>query len=359
MNRQYGALSGIAIALILVNHAMHFGLEVAPVEGAWLGFVVFLQALGAFAVPAFLFISGAFVCYAANELSLTFLRNSLERILWPYVLWSLAFFLVAWAAGREAVTPVGVAKHLVVGYPYHFVPLLTVWYVLSPLVVRAGRRYGTWLVCGIAVYQAALLVVRFPVLFGVPTPSWAFLLKLPVLFKPLSDWAIYFPLGLVLALHNSRVKPTLARLRPLLVAATAGLFAGGLLNAYGIVHAPWARFVAPLPLMFVLPTIDRNAIPWLSRFEALGRRSYGVYLTHFVALNVAAWIAAGLPATHVPALLYPTFFVVALGASLGLMELLARPGPLRWAYRYLFGIVPPGERLARQPATRPPAGPRS
>jgi fucose 4-O-acetylase-like acetyltransferase len=356
MNRQYSALSGIAIALIVLNHAIHFGLQVSPVEGPWLRVLVFLQALGTFAVPAFLFISGAFVCYAAGELSLTFLRSSLERIAWPYVIWSLIFYGVARASGHEATSVGATIKNLAVGYPYHFVPLLAFWYVLAPALVRVGRKYGAWLVAGIAVYQALLLVFRYPVLFGVPTPWWARWIEPPVLFKPMSDWAVYFPLGLVLALHNSTVKPRLLRLRPLLLAATAGLFALGLLNAYGALSAHWARFVAPLPLMFVLPTIDRASIPWLARVEGLGRRSYGIYLSHFVVLNVTVWLAASLPVLRgLPLMVYPALFGIALGSSLLLMDLLAKPQVTRRAYRYVFGIVPPGDRALRPGAGRPAA----
>jgi fucose 4-O-acetylase-like acetyltransferase len=357
MNRQYGALSGIAIALIVLNHAVHFGLQVAPVEGGWLRALVFLQALGTFAVPAFLFISGAFVCYAASELSIAFLRSTLERLLWPYVIWSLVFYAVAWALRGDAVSPGGVVRNLAVGFPYHFVPLLTVWYVLAPFLVRAGRKYGAWLVAAIAAYQVLLLVLRYPVLFGVPRPSWAFLVEPPVLFKPMSDWAVYFPLGLVLALHNAAVKPRLARLRPWLLAVTAALFALGLLNAYGIVQAHWARFVAPLPLMFVLPTIDRGAIPWLARFEALGRRSYGIYLSHFVVLTVVTWTVLRVPAARWAPVVFPAFCAIGLGVSLGLMTLLARPGPLRRVYRHLFGIVPPGDRQAPPAGRRPASAP--
>ena len=92
MNRQYGALSGVAIFLIVLNHAIHFGLQTSPVGPPWLGALIALQALGAFAVPVFLFVSGAFLAYAAKEFSVTFIRSSLERILWPYVIWSGIFY---------------------------------------------------------------------------------------------------------------------------------------------------------------------------------------------------------------------------------------------------------------------------
>src|SRR5688500_13977086 len=122
MHRQYGALSGIAIVLIAINHAIHFGLEVNPVDGAARHALVFLQALGAFAVPAFLFISGAFLSYSAGQLSWAFVRSNVGRILWPYLVWSALFYVVVLLTNGERQSAPGYVKSLVVGYPYHFVP---------------------------------------------------------------------------------------------------------------------------------------------------------------------------------------------------------------------------------------------
>jgi peptidoglycan/LPS O-acetylase OafA/YrhL len=95
--------------------------------------------------------------------------------------------------------------------------------------------------------------------------------------------------------------------------------------------------------MLVLPILDRSAIPFLRRFESLGRRSYGIYLTHFVLINIAV-IVTSRPVfrlARTPLLVYPAFLVAALGLSLALMNAMARAVPTRRIYRYVFGIVPP------------------
>jgi peptidoglycan/LPS O-acetylase OafA/YrhL len=119
------------------------------------------------------------------------------------------------------------------------------------------------------------------------------------------------------------------------------------LNAYGAVDTPWARFAAPLPLMFLLPTIDRASIPFLEFFERLGRRSYGIYLSHFVILNAVVMVFTRSGQVPAAALLVPLFFGAALGLSLFLMGTLAKVTPARRVYRYLFGIVPPPLPQAR------------
>jgi peptidoglycan/LPS O-acetylase OafA/YrhL len=139
------------------------------------------------------------------------------------------------------------------------------------------------------------------------------------------------------------------RWRPVAAAATVALFGLGLLNAFALVDAPWARFAAPVPLMFLLPTIDRASIPFLEFFEWLGRRSYGIYLTHFVVINgivlaVGKW---GLRLRSQPLVVYPAFLITTLGLTLLLMEGISRTRPGRRAYRFIFGIVPPPQQARR------------
>jgi peptidoglycan/LPS O-acetylase OafA/YrhL len=95
--------------------------------------------------------------------------------------------------------------------------------------------------------------------------------------------------------------------------------------------------------MFLLPTINRASIPFLGYLEDLGRRSYGIYLAHFVVINAAVFGASksNVRFESIPIVVFPFLFVTALGTSLIMMEAMARIVPARKFYRYLFGIVPP------------------
>lgn len=350
MNRQYGAFSGIAVVLIVLNHALHFGQLATPVQGSGWKFTVGLQALGVFAVPVFLFISGAFLSYAAGALSFRFLRSSLERILWPYVIWSAIFYVVVYLTGDLRQSASGYLKSLAVGYPYHFVPLLAFWYLAAPLVAKAGRRHALVLLTGIALYQGLLLAIRFPDVFGSGAlPGWLHLIKPVGLFVPMSDWAIYVPLGLVLSMHDRAVKRSLLKGRWFAGTASAALFVLGLLDAFNVMHAPWARFLAPLPLMFVLPAIERASIPWTRAFEFLGKRSYGIYLIHFVVIVLlfALTRITGDGLASRPGLLFPALFFLALGTPLAILDVSARGLIPSRIYRYVFGLPYPAERARR------------
>jgi peptidoglycan/LPS O-acetylase OafA/YrhL len=343
MNRQYGALSGVAIVLIVLNHAITAGDTFSPVEGWVQSILTILQALGTFAVPAFLFISGAFIAYAArgkSSLSLKFIWGSVKHILWPYLIWSLIFYATIFVT-RDAQQDVrGYIKDLLVGFPYHFVPLLLFYYLIAPVLVIVGKRFGWLVLLVIGLYQLFLIYALSPQAFGLANaPGWTWWLTPPVLRTTMADWAIYFPMGLIFSMHNATIKPYLLRFKWVSLAAVILLFILGISNAFGWLAVPWARFIAPVPLMFLLPIIDRNAIPQVQRFEQIGRRSYGIYLVHFIVLDWVLYLIRQLvPGLFDwPVVVYPLLFVVALWLPLMVMDIAARRPSTRKVYRYVFG----------------------
>ncbi len=237
MNRQFPALSGVALVIMVLNHAITLGLQAgerfgfAPPSGLVGQVLITLRNLGVFAVPIFLFIAGAFVAYAARgeppALSRQFVFRSVTHILWPYLLWSTVFYLLVFADYGERSGPLGYIRNLVTGYPYHFVPLLLLCYLLAPLFARVARRHGLWLLAGIALYQLLLIAIAQRGILGVTLPAAARVLAPPVLRGPLTEWALFFPLGLVYGMNARTWQPALFRWRWALVAATAALFTSG------------------------------------------------------------------------------------------------------------------------------------
>ncbi len=341
MNRQYGALRGLAIVLVVLNHSIHFGLMISPVGGFWFRFLAFFQSFGLFAVPTFLFISGAFLSFAADGLSAKFLWASFERILCPYLIWSLVFSLLATLSGDVHYSVSGYLKNILVGYPYHFVPLLFFCYLTAPVLVWLVKR-DQWVWCWlvIAAYQILLLCLRYPSIFGLPfaLPGWVNLLKPPVLFQTMADWAIYFPTGLILGLNNSTLRPRLLKLKWISLAAVVILYLLSGLTSVGVLSARWARFVAPLPVVLLLPLIERKRIPLLNFFERVGKQSYGVYLVHFIVIHLMVLFGTRvIPKFQSWPVVVPTVFIGALMVSLTLAEELKKRGSTVKAHRYIFG----------------------
>lgn len=344
MNRQYGALSGLAIIVIVINHAITAGDTYSPVDGWVQNVMTMIQAVGTYAVPTFLFISGAFVAYAARAskktLSVKFVWSSLERILWPYLIWSLIFYIVIIFSRNETYSLFGYIKNILVGFPFHFVPLLIFFYIVSPVLVLVGKRFGWLVLLGIGLYQIYLIVMTDPAIGGSREVSGLLRLTVPpVLANTMADWALFFPMGLIFSMNNATLKPRLQQLKWVVVILTILIYAIGMMNAFGLVSAPWARYLAPVFFMLLLPVIERKSIPKVRWFEQVGKRSYGVYLAHFIVIDLTVLLID----TLVPGLfdyaiiIYPLFFVLALEIPLLLMDAMSKRPSTRKVYRYVFG----------------------
>ena len=348
MSRQFVAFSGLAMVLIVLNHAIQLGIEATVAMGQAIPtgrgrlLLTILQGLGVFAVPIFLFISGAFVAYAAkgaSRLSIRFVWSSIRHILWPYVVWSIVFYLLIYFHYEQMYSFGGYLKNLAVGYPFHFVPLLILFYVASPLLIPAARRYPWLLLGAVGVYQVLLIAIRYSEVLSISLPDAARFLNPPVVSGTFADWGVYFPLGAVFSLHATALKPWLKRMKWLFVIATIALFILTLLQATGVTNTPWARFLAPLPLIFIVPIVQRSSMPAVQKLEKIGKRSYGLYLTHLIVLDLSLWateqFARELFAYQY--LLLPLLFVIGLAIPLIVMTDMAQRKPARKVYRYVFG----------------------
>ena len=238
----------------------------------------------------------------------------------------------------ERYGPFGYVKNLLTGYPYHFVPLLVLFYLLAPLLVRVGRRWGWLVIAVIGLLQLTLINVLHPGALGFTLPSQAQGLVPPVIGRTLADWAIYFPLGLVFGLNAKRMLPSLQRLKWLFATGTVVFFVLGFLHFSSVIKLPLAGYLAPLSFVLFAPSIKRDWIPGARRLETIGKRSYGLYLTHLIVLDLVLWgiqaLAPGL--FNFQLLLLPVLFIVALEIPLLVMDGMAR-SPSRVVYRYVFG----------------------
>lgn len=348
MSRQFAALRGLAIVIVVLYHSIDQGLlgaqglGYAPPDDVVRTVLLVLHQLGVFAVPTFLFISGSFAAYAARgdppRLPWRTVWAGLKRILWPYLLWSAVFFVLIYLRRGETYTVTGYVKNLLVGYPFHFIPIVVFWYAASPLLVPMAKRAGWLLVGVIAVYQAVLMMVIFPNLVGIEMPGWMEFLVPPGLGHTMATWGIYFPLGLTYSLHARRVRPVLERIKWVALAATVGLFLLSLLHTLDVLDFPLAAHLCPLPFLVLLPLIQRNAIPKVQWLEAVGKRSYGLYLTHLIVLELV-FLAVQLVFPWLlghQVFLQPLLFAAALGIPLIGMNLTARLSGGK-IYRYVFG----------------------
>jgi peptidoglycan/LPS O-acetylase OafA/YrhL len=254
------------------------------------------------------------------------------------VIWSAVFFIVVYYHWSQGYTLVGYLKHLVTGYPFHFIPLLVFFYILSPLMVIPAKKYPVLLLGVILIYQFILIVILNPNIFGFQFPGWMNRLAIPALKTTMSEWALYFPIGLVYGLHARKIQPVLKKYAWLSASIIVMLFILAILSGFKIISMPAARYLLMLSFVLLIPAIRRDQIPFLSFFERIGKMTYGLYLTHLICIDLFVIVIQ---------LIYPKFlgwsgvlilsmFIVGVSAPIAIMEFFSR-GRQRKIYRYLFG----------------------
>ena len=304
MSRQLGALRGLAIVLVVLNHSID-ALTWVPHEAIYpaidavYSFILSIfNELGVLAVPMFLFISGSFFAYAArgnrSELSWKPVRNNLKHILWPYLIWSTVFYALVFVWKDERYSALGYATKLLVGYPFHFVPILVFWYLVSPVLVRFCDRYGWALIAVIGIYQLVLFNLVYSGAYGFRFPTWMHLLVPKIISITMADWAIFFPLGLICGLKAKSVNPMLAKLKWILLGSTLLMLALSFLNTKAILHAPLAGIAAATAFVLYMPSIKREAIPLYQQLEKVGKKSYGLYLLNLIVLSLVVIIIGAI-----------------------------------------------------------------
>jgi Acyltransferase family len=348
MNRSFPALRGIAIILVVLNHSIDMSLKYARSQGmvtspGWEQVLLYiLSGLGIFAVPIFLYLSGAFFSYAASHDDLKtnykIVWTNVKHVTIPYVIWSLIFYLEIYLLHDQKFTLLDYAKNLIVGYPFNFVPLLIFYYIISPLLIRAIRYLG-WIVIGlIGAYQLILLNLLFPGMLGFSFPSWVGILSPPVLSSTLAEWAIFFPLGLIYVKKITSLNSFIEKTKWVWISLTVLLFAIALLDVLKLIRLPLARYLAPVTFLLLTSVFKRNAIPYVKQLEVLGKRAYGLYLMNLILLDLILLTIESLTPGVLAFYLYliPLLFILALTIPLWIIdsfERLRRPV----FQRYIFG----------------------
>lgn len=312
-----------------------------------------VKQLTVFSVPAFLFVSGFFVAYAArgsqSTLNWKMVRRRITNLFVPYIIWSLVIFSGDFLQGIT-YAPTEYLKRVAFGGAtpaYFYVPLLFQFYLLSPLVVPIAKTRGGLLLFVSALVQLGVMSLQYLNLFGANTPGldqmtptvpcWLFV-----------KWAFFLAFGIVSGFHLQQLKQWLARLKWALLVAVIVLGSLAILEPEVIYRStredwrggPCTISASLYAVTFVLCFLafDKVSIPFSRTIHQLGSKTYGIYLLHAKVLefvtrliyHIAPWIL-------VHQLLYqPLLIVFAVGGSVLFMTAVAR-SPARRSYRYLFG----------------------
>lgn len=308
------ALRTAAFVAVVAQHVLGAYVrraESTPAEQAAIGV---LFGLSKFAVPMFLFLSGAvlFLRYYGRLEYGKFLRRRLVTILGPYLCWCVLYYLHGWWI--QGVPPWGKREFLrliltcSVSYHTWYVGLIVQFYVFLPLLFLLFRglahlsrtRRGLMLtVLGFAAVWLALMELA-PVFRGIPVLGW-------LLYDQRAKNGIYylgyFLLGGICGLYRDEFSRFVRRWLPALAAVTVlgylwservlfqNGFAGGRINLnwMGSLSIHMTLFsIASILLLYgvarMLPQGEGRG-RW---YCFVGRHSYSAYLAHAMLITAVS-----------------------------------------------------------------------
>lgn len=371
MVRRFLLLNGLAIIAAVLYHASGWGFTAmfwwtyryAPVRvpnfdqmgsAAYYGLRA-VEQLIIFAVPAFLFVSGFFIAFAAGRskgnVRWQMIGARIQTLIIPYLLWSVLIWMADFVQGARH-TPLAYLQMLLTGRtasPYYFVPLLIQFYLLSPLLVPLARRRGAFLLALAAVIQLAVRTLIYLNTIEVLPPAAAPLMPLTASWF-FSGHLFWFTAGIVAGFNLDVLKNLLPRIRWVALALLLILFPLGILEWEWILRSSSELWIATretvLDSFFAAATIlvflgfGDLKIPHADQLGDLGSKSFGIYLAHSPVLEYTArGVFAVAPSLLAHQILFqPLLVFMGLAIPLLLMRVANMDrSPVRSYYQYIFG----------------------
>ena len=357
MTKRLLMLNGLAVLMIPFHHASAFGLQALfewtnryrPVSvpnydqiGSLSYYaLIFIRQVDAYAIPAFLFVSGFFIAFMARGKKLT-LDSVLPRIkvfMIPLVIWTVIRFALL----RQVPGSV-----FDVFDTYYFLILLIQYYLLSIYLVPLTRKNWAVVLIVTAVIQ---LVSESPLYFrsiGMSYPGMQYMaLFTPRWFAP--SRIFYFTLGVVAGIHMNTFKVWLEKYRW----ALFGVMIGSLVLTFveywfltRISVQAWigpnnpgiARMIYATSFSLCFLAFSNLKLPYQRVIEDLGSKSLGIYLVNLPMMYLAAVLMYKFTPMLLGNMLVYMLVLMAVGIGIPLILMaIVRRTPARVGYRYLFG----------------------
>ncbi len=348
MNRQFPALRGFAILLVVINHSIvlslqaitQFDLQRTPIWER--NILLAIKEMGVIAVPIFLFLAGAFMMYAMKDKNIwesyRLVLPALRNVIFPYIIWSVAFYFFIYLLKAETYSLLGYVKNLIVGYPFNFVPILVFFIIIAPLLAWVVKRWPLIILFAFFVFQFLLVNIKLPGSMGFMLPTFFSILYVPILGLPLTLWAIFYPLGMVYIQFSQKYKSLLSRFIIFIAVFSFGLYVFAVLKEIGIVSFGLTELLLPFIFILLLPFLDRKKIPFLHFFENLGKRTFGIYLMNLTIITLLTQIVGKYTSWlfRVEALVVFILATLTILLTTNLMKWVERKFS-RQVYNFIFG----------------------
>lgn len=307
-------------------------------------YVLFLiHEIAEFAIPAFLFVSGYFIAFAARtnegEIRLDFISSRIKKLILPFIIWSIIVIIVLQRF------PPTLNQVLTV---YYYIPLIIQYYLLSPLLVPLARSRWKLLLAGAAILQFGLEGLRLLAILGVDLPGIDILIRItPIWLFP--GRIFYFSIGLVAGMHVQAFNQWLSRSKWILLISSVVFFTlsvaeyeylTNFLQDQWLIPKYSGLFRALFAVTFTLSILafDKIPLPYPQKIANLGGKSLGIYFANTPILYIVASLMYYFTPTilGMPLVYQIILITTGLGGSLLLMTIVKR-SPVRKAYPYIFG----------------------
>ncbi|HZD11475.1 MAG TPA: acyltransferase [Candidatus Binatia bacterium] len=363
MFRRLLLLNGLSILGVVLFHASGWGFvamfgwaeryasfvppNYAPTNTLSYAALRVMEQAAVFSIPAFLFVSGVFIAFAAGRQGKTIswhvVRARIRSLIIPYLLWS-ALLLSLDAAQGHVLSPLNYLLALLTGQAnpaYYYVPLIIQFYALSPYLVPLARKHARALLVVTAIIQLTVQLLYYPDFTNlelplVLVPKWLFVTRV-----------FWFSAGIVAGFNLKFLESRLPRWRwPLLVGALLLLVIGvvewqAITNAAGGWVDHRETFVDTLYSLVVILTVlafFQHKHRFADALDDLGAHSFGVYLVHSPVMEYAIRIIYHVAPLFLAyqVILQPLLILLGLGVPLGLMAVTNRTSVRRF-YKLGFG----------------------
>ncbi len=368
MTKKFLLLNGLAIINVVTNHSIgwtyvamfwwvhrYTNASSPDFFQLYSATYYFLRALEQWiipSIPAFLLVSGFFAAFSAGKnrtLGLNYVISRIKFLAIPYLIWStwMILFNVIQNTRYSATQLLRMYLTGQAAEAYYFVPLLISLYLLSPLLIRLANWNWKIFLIITASLQVLTKLADYPVIIGMN-------LSFANLFAFVnSGWffvghIFWFSFGILVGIHQNEIKDYFHKIRWSLVGVSVILFLAGIIEWEWLLIQSGKTWIGPhetlidnLYSMAILSTfigfIDVRFL-MSKKLEALGSKSFGIFLAHSLFLIIAA---RGVYHFFPQLLGFPIIFfifLVFIGLTIPLFLMKSTINSfLKPIYTYLFG----------------------
>lgn len=359
MTKRLLLLNGLAALMVVLNHSASYGLnalffwtdryrDVSVPNFDQFGSIAYhilftVHEIAEFAIPAFLFVSGFFISFAARTsttgLKWEYVISRIKKLIPPFILWSVVLMILLRnfpPTFRQVMTV------------YYYIPLIIQYYLLSPLLVPLARDHWKGLLIVTGFIQLGLESVRLLALLGVDIPGLQLIIDLtPIYFFP--GRIFYFSIGLVAGLHIQGFAQWIKQARWFLLGGAFVFLALSIIEyefLTELLEKPWLvpyysgvlKALYAVSLTLSILAFDLVRLPFKAQISDIGAKSLGIYFVNTPALYVAGTLMYYfVPAVLGMPLLYQAILIAfGYGVPLLLMAIGSKT-PARRVYHFVFG----------------------